>query len=109
MKQTTIKQAEQLGFKITDRLEQYVSDYTLKLNEDTFEETERWSTKKVYFWNATFPPSYPNQKPQAVYDDAGLLTLIKQYDDQAKDARADAEYSQKTIEAMGKFKQMLTR
>ena len=105
MRQSTIKQAQQLGFKVTDRLEQYVSDYTLKLNENTFEETERWSTKKQYFWNVIFPPDYPNQKPHAVYDDADLLSLIKQYNNRLEDAKADVEYSRQTVEAMQAFKE----
>jgi len=107
MKQSTIKQAQELGFKVSDRLEQYVSDYTLKLNEDTFEETERWSTKKVYFWNIIFPPDYPNQEPHAIYGDDGLVALIRQYNNRFEDAKHDAEYSQKTIEAMNKFRDML--
>ena len=107
MKQSTIKQAQVLGFRVTDRLEQYVSDYTLKLNKDTFEETEQWSTKKVYFWNVTFPSDYPNQKPHAVYDDAGLLALIQQYNTRAEDAKRDAEFSQSVIETLAKFKNMI--
>ncbi len=107
LKQSTIKKAKALGFTVTDRLEQYVSDYTLKTNEDTFEETERWSTKKQYFWNVTFPSDYPNQKPHAVYDDAGLLSLIQQYNNRFEDANKDAEYSQSVIETMAKFKNII--
>ena len=105
MKQSTIKHAKDLGFKVTDRLEHWVSDYTLKLNQDTFEETERWSTKKQYFWNVTFPSDYPNQHPHAVYDDAGLLALVKRYNNRFEDARADEEYSQKTITVMKAFRE----
>ena len=104
MKLTTIKQARQLGFKVTERLEQYVSDYTLKLNEDTFEETEQWSTKKCYFWNVIFPSDYPNQKPHPVYDDNGLLALIRQYNNRFEDAKADADFSQNTLKAMQIFR-----
>jgi hypothetical protein len=109
MKQATIKQATQLGFKVTDRLEQYVSDYDLKLNENTFEETERWSTKKQYFWNVTFPPDYPNQHTRNIYDDAGLLALIKEYNNRHENAKRDAETSQRNIDAMDKFKQRFLR
>ena len=106
MKQTTIKQAKASGFNVTDRLEEYVSDYSLKLNQDTFEEKERWTTKKQYFWNVTFPPDYPNQYPHAVYDDDGLLALIKQYENRFEDARSDAEHSQCNIRAMSKLKEI---
>ena len=109
MKQSTINKAKALGFTVTERLEQHVSDYTLKTNEDTFEEVERWSTKKVYFWNVIFPNDYPNQKPHAVYDDAGLLALIQQYNNRFEDAKRDAEYSQSVVDTMSKFKDMLAR
>ena len=109
MKQSTINKAKALGFTITERLEQHVSDYTLKTNEDTFEEVERWSTKKVYFWNVIFPNDYPNQKPHAVYDDAGLLALIQQYNNRFEDAKRDAEYRQSVVDTMSKFKDMLAR
>ena len=105
MKQSTIKRARELGFTITDRLEQYVSDYTLKLNEDTFEETERWSTKKQYFWNVTFPPDYLSRHPRAVYDDDGLLALIRLYEDRFESAKRDAEFSRRAEEAMHKFRE----
>jgi hypothetical protein len=108
MKQSTINQAKQLGFKVTDRLEQYVSDYNLKTNEDTFEETERWTTKKHYLWNVIFPPDYPNQSPHAVYDDADLLSLINQYNKRFDNAKHDAEITQSTIKAMEQFKQRFT-
>ena len=106
MKQSTLKRARELGFVISDKLSYYVSDYNLKLNEDTFEETEKWSTHKVYFYNVTFPVDYPNQHPQAVYDDGGLLALIKQYSNRFEDMRQDSEFSKQTIEAMGKFRGM---
>ena len=109
LKQKTLNKAKALGFAVTDRLEQYVSDYTLKTNEDTFEETERWSTKRQYFWNVTFPSDYPNQKPHAVYDDAGLLALIKQYNARIEDAKHDAEFSQQTTAAIDKLRNMFNK
>jgi len=105
MRQATIKRAKELGFTVTDRLEYYVSDYTLKTNQNTFEETERWSTKKQYFWNVIFPIGYASRHPHAVYDDDGLLALIKQYYNRFEDTKRDAERSQQTIGAMSKFRE----
>jgi len=92
-KQSTIDKATALGFKISDRLE-------YRLDTDTGLD----NGKLVYFRRVVFPPGHPFQKPQAVYDDAGLLSLIRCYNNRFEDAKKDAEFSKHSIEAISKLK-----